>query len=315
MKSLTIYEALELYFEVLRATRSPQQAERIINECRSAFFRIVLPRWEFQRLTRGSKMTVADTQAAESYTHTLSVQRLLKVREFLEEALDAAELSPASRSTYGNRIEQFLCWAEQQDWWTCERLLRIQHQCRPPRRLSGRRHCSDLPLTSRQGNYKRYRLTPEEVPLALRNQVEEFSRYLSAPNYPGRFSKPVKPSTLKVYLQTIWLLLGFFHRHKQQPVPLEQLRLEDLFPVVTEDELEALSHKQQQKLWRHQQTYLESWIYDISTLSAATMLQPAPTRNWVSSVPFSVWENISIWTRYSAKATILRYLFLSSFRR
>ena len=262
MTTLTIYETLELYFEMLRATRSPEQAERIANECRSAFFRIVLPYWEFERLTLGRKMTEADVQAASNYAHTVSVQRLLKVRSFLQAALDKAGVSATSRSTYGNRIEQFLCWAEQQVWWPAERLLKIQHQCRPPRRLSGRRHHSELPLTSRQGLYNEYSLTPETAPPALKAQMEEFSRFLSAPHYPGRHSKSVKASTLKAYTKAIWLMLGFFYQHKQQPVPLEQLRLEDLFPVVSEDALEEMSYKEQQKLWRQQRNYLEAWIYE-----------------------------------------------------
>ena len=259
-KFITLYEICELYFEAIRQRYSPQQAERIINEFRSALFRLLLPEWGFVRKSRGRKMTDADVQAATEYTKTICVQRLLKVRALLEKALAAATLSQASRNTYGNRLEQLIQWSEQESWWPCERLLRIQAQCRPPRQLSGRRHYSDLPLTSRKGPYLRYRLVEAETPLALQTQLEELDRLLAASRFPGRVFNPVKPITRDTYMKGVRLLLGFFYQHKQEPVPLQQLRLEDLVPLVTEDDLEGLSCRQQKKLWREKQLYLESWL-------------------------------------------------------
>ena len=112
-KFITLDEICGLYFEAIRKQNPPHQAERIINEFRSALFRFLLPEWGFVRMSIGRKMTGADVQAATDYTKTLCVQRLLKVRALLKKAL-AAIVSQASRNTYGNRLEQFLQWCEKQ---------------------------------------------------------------------------------------------------------------------------------------------------------------------------------------------------------
>ena len=259
-KFLTLHEICELYFEEIRNRYPTQKAECAINEFRSGLFRFLLPEWGLKRITHGRKMTEVDVAAATEYTKTIYVQRLLRARDLLRIALDKATVSQASRNTYGNRIERFLQWAEQQTWWPCERLLRIQNQCRPPQHLSGRRNYSDLPLTSRNGQYIQYRLIEAATPPALQAQLEDLDRFLAAARFPGRVFNPVKSNTRDTYMKDVRLLLGFFYQHKQEPVPLHQLRLEDLVPLVTEDDLEGLSYRQQQKLWREKQLYLESWL-------------------------------------------------------
>jgi hypothetical protein len=166
-------------------------------------------------------MTCADVQAATAYTKTLHVQRLLSVREWLPVALDEGTESPSSRNTYGNRLERFLPWCESQSWWPCARLLRIQDQCCPPRQLSGRRHHSDLPLTSRRGKYLPYRLTEKETPAALQKELVALEQYLVAPCFPERVGESVKAGTGKGYLKDIRLCLGFRWQHQQEPVALD----------------------------------------------------------------------------------------------
>ncbi|XGW00859.1 MAG: hypothetical protein ACAF41_33320 (plasmid) [Leptolyngbya sp. BL-A-14] len=261
-KFVTLYEICELYAEEIRNQNSARQAERIINEFRSGLFRFLLPEWGFERGKTGRKMTSTDVQAAEEYTKSICVQRLVRARDLLESTFAKAAVTPSSRNTYGNRLEQFLQWAEQQSWWPCERLLKIQDQCRPPQRISGRRHYSDLPLTSRNGQYLRYRLMEAETPPALQAQLEGVDQFLVAPRFSGRVFDPVKPQTRDGYLKDVHLILGFFYQHKQIPVPLDQLRLEDLVPVVTEDDLEGLSYRQQKRLWKEKQLYLEAWLHE-----------------------------------------------------
>ena len=59
-KFINLDQILELYFEEIRASYSPIQAERIINETRSAIYRVLLPQLGFKRLTNGRKMTGVD---------------------------------------------------------------------------------------------------------------------------------------------------------------------------------------------------------------------------------------------------------------
>ena len=63
-KFITLYEICELYFEAVRHQHPPRQAEHIINEFRSALFRLLLPEWGFVRKSQGRKMTDADVRAA-----------------------------------------------------------------------------------------------------------------------------------------------------------------------------------------------------------------------------------------------------------
>ena len=258
-KFITLYVICDLYCEEIRNRNSDQKAGRIINEFRSALFRFLLAELGFKRITSGRKMTAIDVQAAEDYTKTITVLRLLKSRELIEKAFERADIPQSSRNTYGSRLDQFLRWSEQQSWCPCERLLRIQDQCRPPQRISGRRHYSDLPLTSRNGQYLRYRLLEAATPPALQSQLDDFDRFLTAPRFPGRVFNSVKRSTGGGYLRELRLILGFFHQHKQESIPLDQLKFEDLVPLVAEDDLDGLSYRQQQ-LWKEKQLYLESWL-------------------------------------------------------
>ena len=259
-KFITLHEICDLYYEEIRNRNPAQKAERIINEFRSALFRFLLAELGFKRTTSGRKMTAIAVQAAEDYTKTITVLRLLKSRELIAQAFEREGIPQSSRNTYGSRLDQFLRWMEQQSWWPCERLLRIQDQCRPPQQISGRRHYSDLPLTSRNGQYLCYRLLEVATPPALQSQLDEFERFLTAPRFPGRVFNPVKPSTGAGYIKETRLLLGFFFQHKQESIPIDQLKFEDLVPLVTEDDLDGLSYRQQQKLWRENQLYLESWL-------------------------------------------------------
>jgi hypothetical protein len=50
-------------------------------------------------------------------------------------------------------------------------------------------------------------------------------------------------------------MLGWFYRYQTPPIKLEQLSLSQLLPLVTRDDLEDLTTRQQEKLWKqHKQT-------------------------------------------------------------
>jgi site-specific recombinase XerD len=259
-KSINVDQILELYFEEIKANYSATQSERIINETRSAIFRILLPKLGFKRLISSRKMTGADVQSAEAYIKKITVLRLRKGRQLIAQALENSTLSQASRNTYGNRLEKFLHWTESQSWCPTERFLRIQDQCRPPRRLSGRRRVQDLPLTSRQGAYFEYSLPEAETPPKLQAHIDDLKRFMIDSYYPGRVLRAIKDDTSESYLKEIRLLLGYAHRYQDSPVALNELSFADLIPYVSEEDLEGLTPKQQKQLWREKQLQLEAWI-------------------------------------------------------
>ena len=59
-KFINLDQILELYFEEIKANCSPKQSKQIINETRSAIYRVLLPQLGFKRLTNGRKMTGVD---------------------------------------------------------------------------------------------------------------------------------------------------------------------------------------------------------------------------------------------------------------
>ena len=61
-KFITLSEILELYTDEIQATFSAEQAQRVLNETRSAIYRFLLPKLGFQKTSSGRKMTSADIQ-------------------------------------------------------------------------------------------------------------------------------------------------------------------------------------------------------------------------------------------------------------
>jgi len=56
-------------------------------------------------------------------------------------------------------------------------------------------------------------------------------------------------------------MLGWFHSYQTPPIKLEQLSLSQLLPLVTRDDLEDLTTREQEKLWKqHKQTF-ETWLF------------------------------------------------------
>lgn len=262
----TLDEVIQLYQDAIWATHSQEKtAKRIINETLSAINRLLLPVLGFKRSDHGRKMTAAETQAAQEYTSTVTVLRLRKSGELLEKALNSREMSISTRNTYGNRLKQFLSWIAQQSWTPSERVLRTQHECCPPRRVSGRRRIGELALTSRTGSYTQYALKPEDTPAELQKTLDDLERFMIAPHYPGRVLNPIKESTRDTYLRDIRLMLGFCIRHQKDPIPLEKLTLQDLIPLVSPRALQGLSDLERDEFWRSKELALQAWLYEYFT--------------------------------------------------
>lgn len=55
-------------------------------------------------------------------------------------------------------------------------------------------------------------------------------------------------------------MLGWYSRYQMPPIKLEQLSLSQLLPLVTLDDLEGLTTRQQEKLWKQHKQTLETWL-------------------------------------------------------
>lgn len=248
-------EAQEIYEEYLREL-DPFKAQRIINEFRSGIHH-ALPEFGYQRTHSGRKMTAEEIKNAQKFKKTLPIQKLLKLRQALQKSFEKNNVSQASQNTYGNRVEQFLTWAAQQPWWPGSRSVKLKEQCTPYLR---HKHgaLADCKLTERNFTYRKYILTPQETPPKLQSQLRQFYLYLIEPEWPGRIIKPVEKSSANEYLKNIKLILGYLYRFLN--VPMHELCLELIVPVVTEEKLEELTPLQQKKLCNQYKKALEQLI-------------------------------------------------------
>ncbi|MEH2458804.1 hypothetical protein [Nostoc sp.] len=246
----------EMYVEEINLTK-PEKSRTILNELRTTLLHHLLPEFGYVRTQLGRKMTANEVESAIKYMEKLPISKLLKMRQALQSAFEKNNVSKHSRNTYGSRIEQFLNWAAQQIWWPGSRQAKLKLECSPSMRTQ---HglTSSSKLTERLGTYRKYILKPQETPPILRAKLDELYAYLTEPYWPGRIVQPVQKSTSDEYMKNIRLFLGFLHRF--QKVPLEELSLELIVPLITEEKLESLTASQQNKLWKYHKKALEQFL-------------------------------------------------------
>ncbi|MBW4491226.1 MAG: hypothetical protein KME12_26015 [Trichocoleus desertorum ATA4-8-CV12] len=257
---MAISNMLDAFLDLEQVAKSVDGKRAVrpkINELRTLRRRFLASQYNGSPITGDRKMTEEKGQEADECLRQQPVGRFVNVQEDLQAGFDLMNASQSSRNTYGARLDWVITLAKERPWWPISQTIDLRNQCRPPRRLSGRRQNSDLPLTVRNGHYQKYRLTEEETPPALQAQLEDLYCFLVAPVYPKRVCDPVRASTADTYLKDIRLELGYWHHLRG--VPLNELSLELLVPVVTEEQLEALSRREQQRLWDEKHLYVEEW--------------------------------------------------------
>ncbi|MBD2365400.1 hypothetical protein H6G36_30375 [Anabaena minutissima FACHB-250] len=274
-----LWSAYQLYCAALPAIYSSQQLQRIINESNTAIFRYLLIAFGFQRQHPEKKMTLVETEAAQAFMQSLPISLLPQVRTAIQKAFDKLNVSPASRNTYGARINQWMTWAEKESWWpgNLRHQEKFRSQCCPPK-ASKYGPMSNTPLMPDKGKSLSYRLQPEETPPQLQAELNQFYRFMTTADWHGRVTEPVKESTGQGHLKNITLCLGWFFKHKPHHAGIvnNEVSLSLIFPLVTEEELEELTPKQQQKLWKAQKAYLEEWICEYFNFLRSVMHSTSP---------------------------------------
>lgn len=260
-ESLSCWSALELYEEYIRAVHPQVKASRILNELRCATLRFWVSQLGFKRTTSGRKMTLAEIESAKQFLQTLGVEVLLKARQTLQMAFESQNASVATRNTYGNRFNQFLSWSERQEWWPAKssRKALVKQQCCPVMK-NPYGIISNTPLTQRRRQYLKYRLTVKDTPAPLQKELDDFYRYLTEPEWPLRVIDPIEESSALEYIKDIRLFLGWYCRYRTPSIPLAQLRLSHLIPLVTQFDLEHLTPSQQAKEWKQHKQTLETLL-------------------------------------------------------
>jgi hypothetical protein len=259
--SLTCWSAIELYEEYVRTTQPQEKAERIINELRTATLRFFASQLGFKRTMEGRKMTKADSTEAQQFLRSLGVEVLLNARQTLQQAFENQKASIATQNTYGNRMEHLVCWSQEQEWWpdkTSWKAIVKAQSCPVLKNPYG--DTSNTPLTTRRTRHLKYRLKPQETPVGLQKELDKFFQFLTSPEWPSRVIDPIEDSSACEHIKNIRLMLGWFYRYQTPPIKLEQLSLSQLLPLVTQDELEGLTIRQQEKVWKQHKQTLETWL-------------------------------------------------------
>lgn len=276
-ESLSCWTVIELYEEHVLATYAPEKAQRIINEIRSATLRYWATQLGFQRTSVGRKMTKADSTEAQKFLQTLGVDVLLNARQTLQQAFENQKASIASQHTYGNRMDQLVRWSEEQPWWADKSSWKaiVKAQCCPILKNPYGR-TSNTPLTTRRTPHLKYKLKPQETPVGLQQELDQFFLFLTSPEWPSRVIDPIEDSSASNYIKNIRLILGWFYRYKTPPINDEQLSLSQLLPLVTCDDLEGLTIRQQEKLWKQHKQSLESWLCSYFSFLREVMHSKSP---------------------------------------
>jgi len=236
----------------------PQFVKHKFNQLRSIHRRLLVPVWRGAPIITGAKATGAQSAEADAFLATQTIHRYCTAREDLLIGVQRMRASLGSLHHSRSALDWYLELAKRRAWYPLVSSPELQNQCCPPRYLSGRGHFSDLPLTERTGSYERYRLTEVETSPALSYDLDELYRYWTAPTYPGRARKAVKHPSAITYMKDTRLMLG--HLHRKLGIPLDELGLQHLIPLVTPDQLEGLTKPQQDDHWYEKQLYLEGWV-------------------------------------------------------
>lgn len=158
----SILDAFMVVEEQIRKDHAPSVAQTRINEMKTVRNRFLAAGLQGAPFASGAKMTAAEIQKAERFLSRRCVHHLLTAPQALQNAFEMMNVSQSSRNNYSAKLNWFLTQAQQYSWWPQVRTVDIQNQCRPPRHVNGRRHYAELPLTDRNGQYQKYRLTEEE---------------------------------------------------------------------------------------------------------------------------------------------------------
>jgi hypothetical protein len=276
-ESLSCWTAIEQYEEYVIATHPPEKAQRIINEIRSATLRYWATQLGFQRTAEGRKMTKADSTEAQQFLQTLGVEVLKDARQTLQQAFENQKASKATQNTYGNRMKHLISWSQEQEWWPEKSSWKamVKAQCCPMLK-NPYGDTSNTPLTERRTQYLNYKLKPQETPVGLQTELDQFFQFLTSPEWPSRVIEPIEDSSASVYIKDLRLMLGWYFRYQTPPIKLEQLSLSQLLPLITLDDLEGLTVRQQEKLWKQHKQTLETWLCSYFSFLREVILSKSP---------------------------------------
>lgn len=221
IQPVTIQEALEFYLIFLKETHPEKKAIQIFDLTRTALTRYTLPGWGVP-MPRGRKPTKSEANAANNYLQSAELKQLTNAIEAQINVFNECDVTPNQRHTYGSKLANFISWIHQQGWLNDNNQSISKN--RAPRINRGYGRAKDKKLTDRI-RLSKYSLEESRINPIMKQEIEEFRKFFLADFYPGRETDKVSPDTAEIRLKWLFLILGWFVSHKQEPVADKNLTL------------------------------------------------------------------------------------------
>ncbi len=265
-QSITIQEGLDFYFLSLKETHPEKKAIQIFDLTRTALTRYTLPGWGVP-MPRGRKPTKAEVDRANSFLQSAELNQLRYAIEAQTKVFNECGATQTQRHTYGSKLANFIDWIDKQGWLNENNQFLSKN--RAPKINQGYGRGKDKKLTDRTRLFK-YSLEENRITPILKQEIEEFNKFLLTDFYPGRESDKVSPITAEHRLKWLFLILGWFVNHKQEPVEDKNLTLSSLVrkPRNTKKDKELAAKE------------LEAWLCEyLQFLTEFRKLTPKSTIN------------------------------------
>lgn len=279
--SLTFWDAAEDFTQYLQAHFPPNQAKSRMDQFQSVLLRIVVLGLGHTRLAPKEKLTQVEKEAAISFLETLPARDIVRVLEALHLGFEQLGTPQASRNNYSPRILDWHEWSKSQSWYPSP--IRSVTDLRCPPIVTGRGTAASQKLTHRTRRYSRYRIQPEQQSPALQADLVALDAFLTDSRHPERLMdfKPIKRSSMNLYLREIELMLGFRSQHDAHPIAVVELQLTDLVPLIEEEQLEDMTPKQIRQLWQDLRQSFSAWWarYDHFLLATCESTSPRTRGN------------------------------------
>jgi hypothetical protein len=247
MTPKTIAEALKLYLKYLEATENLKKAKEIFNLTMTALTRYTVRGWDKSLALNTRKPTRAETAAVNAFLSKTPISQLTDAINTQKNVFEELGTEASSRYTYGSKLSKFVEWVTKQGWLNNSS---SSVQNRTPVIHHGRGAGTSKRLINREV-LPSYALPLKETSKSFLSEIEEWQKFLTKNNYPGRLFDACVPITEKTYTGLLLRLLGWYSTSKS--IAPRDISLNHLVPVVN------LKSKEQ---WEEVDRHIEGWLYD-----------------------------------------------------
>jgi hypothetical protein len=177
-------------------------------------------------LAQGPRLTAQEREQGLQFLTQIPLEQLKEAPPLQEALFEQLDVAGNSRRNYRWALHGFIDWCKQQDWSHSfgASLKRVP----TARQREKRGSATDVRTTPYKARTP-YRLSREEIPLSLQQELEAFNQFLTQPE-PSLRRRAVAARTANDYEQQVLRLLGWLH--KVQGLPLDALSLQTLVPIA-----------------------------------------------------------------------------------